>query len=79
MAALIDSSLLDRSFRLNWKTVSDAVADLPPSVSELYAQPDGYAALSGIKEQIDFLTTLVENDVGVNTQLGGGFNALDGD
>ncbi|WP_033069401.1 imelysin family protein [Thalassospira australica] len=79
LAALIDSSLLDRSFRLNWKTVSDAVADLPPSVSELYAQPDGYAALAGIKEQIDFLTTLVENDVGGNTQLGGGFNALDGD
>jgi len=76
---LIDSSLLDRSFRLNWQTVEDTFAELPPSVAEVLQQPDGYATLSDLKGQIDFLTMLVENDVGGNTQLGGGFNALDGD
>lgn len=79
LAALIDNSLLDRSFKLNWQTVGDAVAELPPSVAEVLEQPDGYAVLTDLKGQIDFLTTLVENDVGGNTQLGGGFNALDGD
>ena len=79
LAALIDSSLLDRSFRLNWQTVEDTFAELPPSVAEVLEQPDGYATLSDLKGQIDFLTMLVENDVGGNTQLGGGFNALDGD
>lgn len=79
LAALLDSSLLDRSFRLNWQTVQEAVSDLPPSVSELLDQPDGYQKLSDLTGQISFLTTLVENDVGGNTQLGGGFNALDGD
>ncbi len=79
LAALLDSSLLDRSFRLNWQTVQETVSDLPPSVSELLDQPDGYQKLSDLTGQISFLTTLVENDVGGNTQLGGGFNALDGD
>ncbi|MBC07376.1 imelysin family protein [Thalassospira sp.] len=79
LAALIDNSLLDRSFKLNWQTVSDTVADLPPSVAEVLDQSDGYATLSDLKGQIEFLTMLVENDVGGNTQLGGGFNALDGD
>ncbi|WP_296999960.1 MULTISPECIES: imelysin family protein [unclassified Thalassospira] len=79
LAALIDNSLLDRSFRLNWQTVSDSVAELPPSVAEVLEQPDGYETLTDLKGQIEFLTTLVENDVGGNTQLGGGFNALDGD
>jgi len=79
LAALIDNNLLDRSFKLNWQTVGDAVADLPPSVAKLLDQPDGYAVLSDFKGQIEFLTMLVENDVGGNTQLGGGFNALDGD
>ncbi|MBO6809078.1 imelysin family protein [Thalassospira sp.] len=79
LAALIDNSLLDRSFRLNWQTVGDSVAKLPPSVAEVLEQPDGYKTLTDLKGQIEFLTTLVENDVGGNTQLGGGFNALDGD
>jgi predicted lipoprotein len=79
LAALIDNSLLDRSFKLNWQTVGDTVAELPPSVAEILEQPDGYTVLTDLKGQIDFLTTLVENDVGGNTQLGGGFNALDGD
>ncbi|HCK17295.1 MAG TPA: peptidase M75, Imelysin [Thalassospira sp.] len=79
LAALIDNSLLDRSFRLNWQTVGDSVAELPPSVAEVLEQPDGYETLTDLKGQIEFLTTLVENDVGGNTQLGGGFNALDGD
>jgi predicted lipoprotein len=79
LAALIDNSLLDRSFRLNWQTVSNSVAKLPPSVAEVLEQPDGYETLTDLKGQIEFLTTLVENDVGGNTQLGGGFNALDGD
>lgn len=79
LAALIDNSLLDRSFRLNWQTVGDSVAELPPSVTEVLEQPDGYETLADLKGQIEFLTTLVENDVGGNTQLGGGFNALDGD
>jgi predicted lipoprotein len=79
LAALIDNSLLDRSFKLNWQTVGDTVAELPPSVAEVLEQPDGYAVLTDLKGQIDFLTMLVENDVGGNTQLGGGFNALDGD
>ena len=79
LAALLDNSLLDRSFRLNWQTVQDAVSELPPSVSELLEQPDGYQKLSDLAGQIAFLTTLVENDVGGNTQLGGGFNSLDGD
>lgn len=79
LSALIDSSLLDRSFRLNWQTVEDAIADLPPSIGDLLDQPDGYQKLSDLAGQIAFLTTLVENDVGGNTQLGGGFNALDGD
>ncbi|PKR57171.1 imelysin family protein [Thalassospira lohafexi] len=79
LAALIDSSLLDRSFRLNWQTVQDTLADLPPSLAELLDQPDGYQKLVDLQGQIDFLTTLVENDVGGNTNLGGGFNALDGD
>ncbi|KZC97465.1 MULTISPECIES: imelysin family protein [unclassified Thalassospira] len=79
LAALIDNSLLDRSFKLNWQTVGDTVAELPPSVAEVLEQPDGYTVLTDLKGQIDFLTTLVENDVGGNTQLGGGFNALDGD
>ena len=79
LAALIDNSLLDRSFRLNWQTVGDSVAKLPPSVAEVLEQPDGYETLTDLKGQIEFLTTLVENDVGGNTQLGGGFNALDGD
>lgn len=79
MASLIDNSLLDRSFRLNWQTVIDAANNLPPSIDELLAQPDGYAKLSEFKSQIDFLITLVENDIGGTTQLGGGFNALDGD
>ncbi|WP_336233653.1 imelysin family protein [Thalassospira sp. CH_XMU1458] len=79
LASLIDNSLLDRSFKLNWQTVGDTVAELPPSVAEVLEQPDGYTVLSDLKGQIDFLTTLVENDVGGNTQLGGGFNALDGD
>lgn len=79
LAALIDNSLLDRSFRLNWQTVGDSVAKLPPSVAEVLEQPDGYETLTDHKGQIEFLTTLVENDVGGNTQLGGGFNALDGD
>lgn len=79
LAALIDNSLLDRSFRLNWQTVGDSVAKLPPSVTEVLEQPDGYETLTDLKGQIEFLTTLVENDVGGNTQLGGGFNALDGD
>ncbi|QPO10617.1 imelysin family protein [Thalassospira sp. A40-3] len=79
LAALIDNSLLDRSFKLNWQTVGDTVAELPPSIAEVLEQPDGYAILTDLKGQIDFLTTLVENDVGGNTQLGGGFNALDGD
>lgn len=79
LAALIDNSLLDRSFKLNWQTVTDTVTDLPPSIVDVLEQPDGYATLSDLKGQIDFLTTLVENDVGGNTQLGGGFNALDGD
>jgi len=79
LAALIDNSLLDRSFRLNWQTVGDSVAKLPPSVAEVLEQPDGYQTLTDLKGQIEFLTTLVENDVGGNTQLGGGFNALDGD
>ena len=76
---MIDNSLLDRSFRLNWQTVGDSVAELPPSVAEVLEQPDGYETLADLKGQIEFLTTLVENDVGGNTQLGGGFNALDGD
>ncbi|WP_296990098.1 imelysin family protein [Thalassospira sp. UBA1131] len=79
LAALIDNSLLDRSFKLNWQTVGDTVAELPPSVAEVLEQPNGYTVLTDLKGQIDFLTTLVENDVGGNTQLGGGFNALDGD
>ncbi|WP_417829397.1 imelysin family protein [Thalassospira sp.] len=79
LAALIDSSLLNRSFKLNWQTVSDTVSQLPPSISEVLEQSDGYERLSDLKGQIEFLTTLVENDVGGNTQLGGGFNALDGD
>jgi len=79
LAALIDNSLLDRSFRLNWQTVGDSVAELPPSVAKVLEQPDGYETLTDLKGQIEFLTTLVENDVGGNTQLGGGFNALDGD
>jgi len=79
LAALIDNSLLDRSFRLNWQTVGDSVAKLPPSVAEVLEQPDGYETLTDLKGQIEFLTMLVENDVGGNTQLGGGFNALDGD
>ncbi len=79
LAALIDNSLMDRSFRLNWQTVGDSVAELPPSVAEVLEQPDGYETLADLKGQIEFLTTLVENDVGGNTQLGGGFNALDGD
>ena len=79
LAALIDSSLLDRSFRLNWQTVQDTLADLPPSLTELLDQPDGYQKLVDLQGQIDFLTSLVENDVGGNTNLGGGFNALDGD
>ncbi|MBS8272023.1 peptidase M75, Imelysin [Thalassospira tepidiphila] len=79
LAALIDNSLLDRSFRLNWQTVGDSVAKLPPSVAEVLEQPDDYKTLTDLKGQIEFLTTLVENDVGGNTQLGGGFNALDGD
>jgi predicted lipoprotein len=79
LASLIDNSLLDRSFRLNWQTVEDTFGELPPSVAEVLEQSDGYATLSDLKGQIDFLTTLVENDVGGNTQLGGGFNALDGD
>lgn len=79
LAALIDNSLLDRSFRLNWQTVGDSVAELPPSVTEVLEQPDGYETLADLKGQIEFLTALVENDVGSNTQLGGGFNALDGD
>lgn len=79
LAALIDSSLLDRSFRLNWQTVVDTLDGLPASVKDLLAQPDGYDKLAEFKSQIDFLTTLVENDIGGNTQLGGGFNALDGD
>ncbi|KZB69551.1 MULTISPECIES: imelysin family protein [Thalassospira] len=79
LAALIENSLLDRSFRLNWQTVGDSVAKLPPSVTEVLEQPDGYETLTDLKGQIEFLTTLVENDVGGNTQLGGGFNALDGD
>ncbi|CAM3588614.1 imelysin family protein [Thalassospira profundimaris] len=79
LAALIDNSLLDRSFKLNWQTVANTFAELPPSVAEVLEQPDGYAVLTDLKGQIDFLTMLVENDVGGNTQLGGGFNALDGD
>lgn len=79
LAALLDNSLLDRSFRLNWQTVQDTVSELPPSITELLDQPDGYQKLSDLAGQIGFLTTLVENDVGGNTQLGGGFNALDGD
>ncbi|MEQ8285677.1 imelysin family protein [Thalassospira sp.] len=79
LASLIDSSLLDRSFRLNWQTVQDQLSELPSSVGELLEQPDGYAKLLDFAGQIDFLTTLVENDVGGNTQLGGGFNSLDGD
>ncbi|MBX2830098.1 MAG: imelysin family protein [Rhodospirillales bacterium] len=79
LASLIDSSLLDRSFRLNWQTVQDRLSELPTSVGELLEQPDGYAKLSDFAGQIDFLTSLVENDVGGNTKLGGGFNSLDGD
>lgn len=79
LAALIDSSLLDRSFRLNWQTVEDTFTQLPPSIDKVLDQSDGYVKLSDLKGQIDFLTMLVENDVGGNTQLGGGFNALDGD
>ncbi|MCC9625975.1 imelysin family protein [Thalassospira sp. MA62] len=79
LAALIDSSLLDRSFRLNWQTVEDSLNELPRSITTLLDQPDGYTKLDDIAGQIAFLTMLVENDVGGNTQLGGGFNALDGD
>ncbi|MDG4720291.1 MULTISPECIES: imelysin family protein [Thalassospira] len=79
LASLIDSSLLDRSFRLNWQTVTDAVLERPESIDTLLAQSDGYQSLVDLKSQIDFLITLVENDIGGTTQLGGGFNALDGD
>jgi predicted lipoprotein len=79
LAALIDNSLLDRSFRLNWQTVADTVQDLPASFTEVLEQPEGYEKVSDLKGQVDFLTTLVVNDVGGTTQLGGGFNALDGD
>ncbi|NIZ03100.1 imelysin family protein [Thalassospira lucentensis] len=79
LSALIDSSLLDRSFRLNWQTVQDQLDTLPPSITELLDQPDGYQKLVDLAGQIDLLTSLVENDVGGNTNLGGGFNALDGD
>ncbi len=79
LAALIDSSLMDRSFRLNWQNVIDALGDLPPSIVELLDQPDGYQKLADFAGQISFINSLVENDVGGTTQLGGGFNSLDGD
>jgi predicted lipoprotein len=79
LASLIENSLLDRSFRLNWQTVMDAVQERPDSITALLAQPDGYQNLVDLKSRIDFLITLVENDIGGTTQLGGGFNALDGD
>jgi hypothetical protein len=79
LAALIDNSLLDRSFRLNWQTVEDAFSQAPPSVTEMFDQDDGYIGLVDLSSQVAFLTTLVENDVGGTTQLGGGFNSLDGD
>ena len=79
LSALIDSSLLDRSFRLNWQTMTDTLDELPPSIVELLDQPDGYQKLADFADQVAFVTTLVEGDVGGTTQLGGGFNALDGD
>lgn len=79
LSALIDSSLLDRSFRLNWQTMVDALDTLPPSIVELLDQPDGYQKLADFAGQVSFVNTLVEGDVGGTTQLGGGFNALDGD
>lgn len=79
LSALIDSSLLDRSFRLNWQTMSDGLDQLPASIVELLDQPDGYQKLSDFADQVSFVNTLVEGDVGGTTQLGGGFNALDGD
>jgi predicted lipoprotein len=79
LSALIDSSLLDRSFRLNWQAMSDGLDQLPASIVELLDQPDGYQKLSDFADQVSFVNTLVEGDVGGTTQLGGGFNALDCD
>jgi predicted lipoprotein len=59
--------------------MSDGLDQLPASIVELLDQPDGYQKLSDFADQVSFVNTLVEGDVGGTTQLGGGFNALDGD
>jgi hypothetical protein len=80
MVALIGAdSLLDRSFRLNWQKIRDASDALPDSMVAVLAQPGGFDKVQELENQVAYGVMLVENDVGGHTELGGGFNALDGD
>ncbi|OKH89275.1 imelysin family protein [Thalassospira sp. TSL5-1] len=80
MVALIGAdSLLDKSFRLNWQQIRDASDALPDSMVQVLAKPDGYEKIQDLENQVAYGVMLVENDIGGHTELGGGFNALDGD
>ena len=80
MVALIGAgSLLDKSFRLNWQKIRDASDALPDSMVAVLAKPDGFEKIQELENQVAYGVMLVENDVGGHTELGGGFNALDGD
>lgn len=80
MVALLGAdSLLDRSFRLNWQKIRDASDALPDSMVAVLAEPGGFDKIQDLENQVAYGVMLVENDVGGHTELGGGFNALDGD
>ncbi len=80
MVALLGAgSLLDKSFRLNWQKIRDASDALPDSMVAVLAKPDGFDKVQELENQVAYGVMLVENDVGGHTELGGGFNALDGD
>jgi predicted lipoprotein len=81
MVALTANSgaLQDKSFRLNWDNILKFAKAMPPSMVELLKTEKGYQKIQELQGQVAYGISLVENDIGTPTGLGGGFNALDGD